>query len=175
MKAKLSWLKSWHAIFWYLVIGLILLTLLGCKSQKQTSTTQLVQRDTVTQVTIRERVDTVALPPALVRDTIREQLVQRDTVTVTDKSGKVALRYWRDQYYNIVAECNRQPDTVLVPVADTTREQRIGYRSETITETVKRQKPSAWQRFTGKVGTYLVVAAFLLILFCIVRALIKFY
>ena len=77
--------------------------------------------DTLTQT----RIHYVQLPGTRVRDTLPVVQLLRDTarmVTVRyDSTGRLALRYWRDAYGRLQAECALKPDSLPVREITLTR------------------------------------------------------
>lgn len=114
------------------------------------------------QVRTETRTDTlwrrheVHVPGALVRDTLRDTLRLPGQVVVRqDTTGRATLRYWRDAYGRLVAQCEARAETLHIPVP-------YVRQAETQYITVERPVTPGWMR-----TTLYVVAATCVVLFLI--------
>jgi hypothetical protein len=74
---------------------------------------------------LKYRDSIVHLPGATVRDTISEiKFTERERIVVrTDSTGKTQLRYWRDAYGRLWAECRTKNDSTRIRWVERTKTQ----------------------------------------------------
>ena len=125
------------------IILVLLAVLVSCKPKQVLSTTS----ESVRFVEVKtERKDTL-LPGFTIRtqfgiNEIHEREVH-DTITIEDPETKAQLKIWKDNYGNLVAQCDDKDQVI-----EKLRESLVETKTESKTEVLEKDTRTWWQKLT---------------------------